>query len=1211
MVKNTNMTEPLYLNAFTNNTFDLSEVENTIRRTIDNSFWYLKDLQKSYISLHRFNFSEEDLYVNEDGRVCLTLDKDFIENSKRKAYKYSKFYNKLATIDDICENRDVFTFFPLLLIDKKTVFNFKVKSSLDGTTLIVFDYMDMMKTFMETPHIIEVVLLKNGTYQKFTTNKYALANHEWSLPVSVTKLKIDHSQISFMVLKDSRSYIGSNIIFPEITEENDIILTSQKYAKFFEDFKSVDIYIITTENLVEIPYCKQIQTRIDNRKKSALVVVDPDGDHNMPIPTNNLFIFKHNKETDEYTYENNLKVVLHYPNIYEIMSSEDPELYDYKVYYFYRQVQDYLRYDNHLNRIHRFFSKKLEMPIEDALSTLAYEGVDDENIQKYFWKIFGYTDETYVYDHKDFFKTYKPYDIQYKIEKMREFISKNPKVLQKYAEDVSVPFDNYFMNVKDINLETRLRKNTFQEAKVAADKFIFREDRYVFIFRNEAANELDLRVFIDGLLCTDLFQLHIGPVDYIYIPTAEINENSYIEIERFHSYVYATPKTFTSEDDCVILNFPRGCRITPTVADLFATNTKFERLNMSDFSIQILIDKSIYDKKADLTGNKRRFLLSFKSITEDETTGELFADVTNTDEVSFLFIQNALSAFENSHEGIISSKEEIHNFIRSYAENEDIELDITDGEFVLTELDNQNNPILTETGIFEPGAMLQFFIPKRLKVFCLNPELHGSTVIFMINKLPYLSHTKMSTLGLPKMQLFNGRVPWREIPSYVRTFINGRLIPISFEIVRESPTLFYFVPHCLIEKGDVVSIDITPFSYTLEYQNDLIPEDFLISFQGHLSLPFSFKYYDMYLNGRKLNSTNVRIISPDKIILVNVHSRKNLYIFKKDRDREYFGYNPRTLKKTYVTVYKTYYDSDGNHYDMDGNPIAGKITPEDVRDLVDIGHLIPDKKEEKFPVYVDPDDGSYYTDDGSHYSHDDEKIDGDISAEDVKQKLMDGELIEIEKTVIIDIFIHEPPCYYDPDGTHHDEDGIPLPGKITPEDVEELYEDGFFDLIIGAIPGVQIPVDDILDSNDITDEDKEIIIDDIIYGDEDPDDPENPSDVNKGEDTETEVVPNPDAIDNFFQQYTFYLDIVVPAGKITSNLMVNAKLTQDKYTHVFDTYTNGKSRVVLSPNKNYDASIVLWVGKEPGINEDIEYPIPVPPDDYEDDGITPITKEQN
>ena len=92
-------------NAITNNTFNLHEVEMTIRSVLENSFNYLMKLEESYVNVCRFNLTSDDIYTNQDGKICVSVNKNFIDEVDRKAYKYSNLYNKyvdLDTINEIC-----------------------------------------------------------------------------------------------------------------------------------------------------------------------------------------------------------------------------------------------------------------------------------------------------------------------------------------------------------------------------------------------------------------------------------------------------------------------------------------------------------------------------------------------------------------------------------------------------------------------------------------------------------------------------------------------------------------------------------------------------------------------------------------------------------------------------------------------------------------------------------------------------------------------------------------------------------------------------------------------------------------------------------------------------------------------------------------------------------------------------------------------------
>lgn len=834
-------------NAFTNNTFDLPKVETAIKSTIENSFNYLKRLQRSYINICRFSLTEDDMYLTTDNKICVSLDKDFIETPKRKDYRLSSFYNKFVTIDTVAENQDIFSFIPLVFIDGKSIFSFKIKSSLDGHTVIMFTHIDLIKSFLNSPHSIEVVFLKNTNFYRFVTNKYALDSYNWILPISLTGITKKNGNRYFIFLRNTENKYGTNIFQVDIDNSGNLIIDKDNLLlyDFFINNREVEVCVVIPSNLYEIDGFKEIHNRIDNNRQSSLVRISPDENsyYTMPIPTHNLFILKVNKNSGEIFYENNKQVILHYPNIYEIMSDdEDPNEFEYKIFYFYRQMQDMLKYENHYEYIHRYFKRKMNTSFDKAFESLLYQKNSDENLQNYFFSIFDYEDADYVYNHGDFFNTKKPYDFDYKTDKLREFIDTNPKVLEEYGKEVENPHDIYFLSVKNIDLSKRIRNDTIQEAIKDSDKYSFNEPCYVFMFRNDGLSNLDLRFFIDGLLCTGYFQLHVNEIEYIYIPIGNIKEDSYIEVERFNTYTFLKTIKFNSISEGITIEFDKNEFIEPTLYDLFVTDIDKKTVSRSNFKIYALVSPDEYDISDYINDMKKdSYVLIDNSVIEDSETREIYVDI-----------------------------DELFN-----KDDKSILLDAND-----TYVDGSNTRL-----------PLKYMGLTKIKVFCINEENIGKTFLFTINKIPYIYHKKMTKTGLPRIQLFNGSVPWRQMPSYVRTFVNGRFIPMDFDIYEETPMKTYFIPKCFINDGEVISIDISPYSYELEYHLEEIPEDFLISFNGELTKPFNTDYYDIYLNGRKLNDTNIQQITSDKIKLFNVSSRYNLYIYRRDRDFEYFGFN--------------------------------------------------------------------------------------------------------------------------------------------------------------------------------------------------------------------------------------------------------------------------------------------------------------------------------
>lgn len=126
----------------------------------------------------------------------------------------------------------------------------------------------------------------------------------------------------------------------------------------------------------------------------------------------------------------------------------------------------------------------------------------------------------------------------------------------------------------------------------------------------------------------------------------------------------------------------------------------------------------------------------------------------------------------------------------------------------------------------------------------------------------------------------------------VRLFKNGRLLPntlYDIDLDKNFAGLDFITP--LISKtiGDRYVLDFTPYVYKVVHQQTTIPTNGFIDLRGKLNKPFDLKWYDVYLNGRKLHKGNIDTITPTLIFIKGVKTQKNLFILEKDRDDEIFN----------------------------------------------------------------------------------------------------------------------------------------------------------------------------------------------------------------------------------------------------------------------------------------------------------------------------------
>ena len=200
-----------------------------------------------------------------------------------------------------------------------------------------------------------------------------------------------------------------------------------------------------------------------------------------------------------------------------------------------------------------------------------------------FEKIIEYKDYKYYYGTPDFIDNYVGDDIprQYKIARMMEFIKADWEVLPTYVKQERRKEVLFHFFTNTINLAGRFRRSTRLEDR-ENNHFMFADgckitdstnpnaymvvdekgydtkyevyiddvklllpsvqvgdyveftnltDRYVFAFRNHGEDILRMKVFIDGLLCSDVITVNSLGMDYLYVPTSMVNENSYIMME--------------------------------------------------------------------------------------------------------------------------------------------------------------------------------------------------------------------------------------------------------------------------------------------------------------------------------------------------------------------------------------------------------------------------------------------------------------------------------------------------------------------------------------------------------------------------------------------------------------------------------------------------------------------------------------------------------
>lgn len=191
-----------------------------------------------------------------------------------------------------------------------------------------------------------------------------------------------------------------------------------------------------------------------------------------------------------------------------------------------------------------------------------------------------------------------------------------------------------------------------------------------------------------------------------------------------------------------------------------------------------------------------------------------------------------------------------------------------------------HDDVLNDDITLVPGSRAS--ITKSAKIHLHNTSLHGARLAMYVRTFPAYGVYDNELGG---MCYFKDNVNVSKL--HIRPYKNGVFFnPISFlRFSRASKEKFNNQVSMFIniarDEGDFISFDIMPFKNNRELfvEGEFCTEKGFVDTGDALSLPIDLKWYDVYVNGRKLNKSNIEIISPNKFFIKNIDSRKNLEIW--------------------------------------------------------------------------------------------------------------------------------------------------------------------------------------------------------------------------------------------------------------------------------------------------------------------------------------------
>ena len=808
--------EILYKDAMTYDTFEVKAMEEALHDLKINAFKYLYDAQKDLADVHRFDLKMSDLVRTKVKKTDTGfnsyvgfLNRNFITEKQRHAFKQSQFYNSEISIHDTAANPSLFAYTFLVFINGKFYDNIKIFCDEDKTYL-VFNVItsgtdgipkDLFDSLLAEDANITVFFVPNCAYGIYTTNRYVLLKYKDNL--ALNRFNIENSlgtEQSYLTFINDNDLLFEGVVVNTVKSGDMLRFTDENINDFQNRYVHLNIFGF-----------RHLLDQIDlpgTQKFFSLPVMD------MPIPVENMIIFK-NTPDGKKVFAHDIETKMYYPNVYEVLNNDDDE--DLTIYVFY--------FDD--TPVSGGYPKyKDEIALYRATMNLT---ADDYplNVPEI---IKNYDPEALIYGIKDFINSEDhPNHLTYKVNKLKEWIRKDPSRMVSYLIKQVNTSNSFYIDCSDINLAEKYRTNNYSEVKYEYEKKEFNEPRYVFVLRRYYnIDEIYYRFFIDGnnyypdeVYVDDFYE-------YYYIPITLITNTSLIEVEKFETFDLHQDIVFDEVDEKKEIDLNKNIQIY--ASDIFFVNSV----------TQEFIDKS-------------KFKISYVDVFEIELPTNSFKK-----------------------------------------------------------------------------------IPTKFYVTLLDPSLEGVNITVRVKQFFQIKQYKINNEE-DKGEAFNLIIAAENDKSNIRVFKNGRLLPNNY--IHFYPSLTYggtsiVLPGITREIGEEYVVDYTPYKYEVVYNANTIPNTGLIDLSGLIDKPFDLKWFDVYVNGRKLTKDNIEIISSTIILVKNVQSVKNFYIYQKNRGAEYFTFDISTNPGFDNLIWTTI--EDFRDAFMEGRPLLDDIEQDIISDIVDI-----------------------------------------------------------------------------------------------------------------------------------------------------------------------------------------------------------------------------------------------------------------------------------
>lgn len=537
--------------------------EGTINPKIIRQFFYNMKL-KSYDYCHLIQQELIGLknYVTEDFDRCLnqyefmsgcfgdnkvsvstfSVPYELVHAARRKAYKYSKYHNKILTYDDLSNGDDIFKYIPLMYINNKLYTDVRFKCR-DDATYIYTKYRSLSSNAFGKITSMSTQLLANSLYDENLLRQGAITNKG---RVAITRFK-RYKRIAkekFFIGYYERAGVYTFIKRIDVDKEtNELVLHT-----FIPNYDGHRLIIIGLDNYVEHkdfgPEDKFFS--LDYRK--------------MPIPKDNLLIMIKSKSDHNY-FPNSGQITIteYYPNIYEI---NNPDGYEFTMYVLYddrdekfsdgydREIDFYL---SRVNLLDRYKADTVPTVLKE------YHPITWDYLIKDFHD--KYTDESWFTEDK--FNAFR-----YKLEKVSDIYRKWCLFFEVYARRTYGFMNGFLMDMSKVNLFKKLRLTTAIDIPQDSGIYkIFDKPQIVLSYKNTDLDggNVSYIFYVDGRMRIPTYIVTYHNFTYVYLNKEYITPSSFIEVERFDGVRFAKDVIIKNDPVEVPLSFLNKTILTNAV----------------------------------------------------------------------------------------------------------------------------------------------------------------------------------------------------------------------------------------------------------------------------------------------------------------------------------------------------------------------------------------------------------------------------------------------------------------------------------------------------------------------------------------------------------------------------------------------------------------------------------------------------------------------